>query len=198
MALKSLTHLNCSGIKAMELTLKRIENYWGIYDNDLLEYYCKRTSNYFTTFFKRQITLFDTNNTIIAIFETIFFSFSTHIKFISSKNNYKIKYHSILYKPYITAYIEGDYYKIIIHKQPLYSIFKNNFQIGCLKEKTIYNFSKEEIKLTFNTNENIIILFSIIASTILNFNDTNEAINYKHSNTLSELCAFDFDWKENN
>ena len=180
----------------MNTTIKRNGSYWEFYENGQLEFYSHVTSNYFTTFYYRKITLFNSKKEIICWSESkLFRTFMTiHLKQPTTSYVYKIEFPNIILKPYITLSIEDILYKIIIHKTPHYTILKNNNQIGYISETRFYIGNKEEFNFVFNSSENKILLYGLIASTICNYKNNNEILNFNHSNTISELQSFDQDW----
>ncbi len=180
----------------MNTTIKRNGSNWEFYENGQLKFYSLLTSNYFTAFYSKKITLLNNNNEIICWSETkLFRKFITiHFKHLTNSQVYKIEFPNIIYKPFIILSIQDNIYKIVIHKLPYYTVLKNDNQIGYISENQFYIGNKEEFNFVFNASENKKLLYGLIASTICNYKNNNEIINFKHSNTISELQPFDKEW----
>ena len=116
-------------------------------------------------------------------------------KLIIYGNDYWIKWHKIIYKPSYTMEFEGNQYLFIIHKKYFTSIFKNDEQIGYIKDECkFYLGNGETFELNLLPNERNELIFAMINNNIIPVFGNNELINFNFSKSISEVKPLDNNW----
>lgn len=179
----------------MKILLKRNLSEWIFTENDYPKFIGREKRHLFN-FSKTTIVLNSLNGEEISLItSSIFKPRKAKIVFSNPQSIMILKWQNLIYKPYV---IVNDFllntYEIVPHKDNKFSIFKNNIQIGYVIEKAFYTLNNEELLLIFNSNEDPIVIYSLVLASICSFNE-NEILNFNFGNTLKERFQFNSDWQ---
>lgn len=151
-----------------------------------------------SSFWGQKIALVDLERKKITAFISkklrLIFNGRTTINFTEKSNNKLIipfKYFS----SQIDFKYEKDYYEFIEHSGLVYSIFKNNKQIGFYKKQQIQYLNKEGIKLEVNNDSDILLILSVLSITDINFYNSESMITTNVGNLIVSKRKFDKTWR---
>lgn len=163
------------------------------WENDTLIYYGR---NRRFNLFGNVSYLLNSSDEILATNKSnVWFGLKTKLTIYGK--NYWIRWHNIIYKPNYTIEIEGNQYLFIIHRKEFTSIFKNEEQIGHIKDESkFYLGNNETFELKLLPNENKEIICALINNNIIPIFDNNEMINFNISKSISEIKPFNHQWEK--
>lgn len=108
-------------------------------------------------------------------------------------------FHKPYWKPYTKLCILDDEYVVIQHKFWYSSIFKNNHQIGLIKEKVFYFGSQNSVKIQLDDNVDLNLICTLLFSVYINKADYDGGAEFTVDLTsiVLELRKRDESWQPN-